>query len=159
MPHVMIPEIAPPPGLDAGTAAGCCPDWQAGAADGAADDFLSPGNAGPLVSCAIECGSQMVAASASFHVKTSQCANRKKQEPLQGISTPARWSHTRLVAATRGRCSFRMLQLRALCDVSEQTLDVGRRLCGGAGGLGAGDCPGVRVGAQTGTWPNQPAAV
>ena len=97
MPHVMIPEIAPPPGLDAGTAAGCCPDWQAGAADGAADDFLSPGNAGPLVSCAIECGSQMVAASASFHVKTSQCANRKKQEPLQGISTPARWSHTRLV--------------------------------------------------------------
>ncbi len=54
MPQAMIPKIAPrPPGLDAGTAAGGRPDWEAGAADGAADyDFLAAGNAGPLVSCA-----------------------------------------------------------------------------------------------------------
>jgi hypothetical protein len=83
MPQAMIPEIAPPPGLDAGTAARGRPDWEAGAADGAADyDFLAAGNAGPLVSCAIECGDLTdgtASESASFHdVKTSQRANRKK---------------------------------------------------------------------------------
>jgi hypothetical protein len=80
IPQAMIPEIAPPPGLDAGTAAGGRPDWEAGAADGAADyDFWAAGNAGPLVSCAIECGDLTNGtASASFHVKTSQRANRKK---------------------------------------------------------------------------------